>query len=61
MFALGCIQAMKCNRNTCPTGTGTHEPDLQRGLDPANKIFQKAKAVGQAAPEPTQATAGAQT
>ena len=21
MFALGCIQALQCNKNTCPTGT----------------------------------------
>jgi glutamate synthase domain-containing protein 2 len=32
MFALGCIQAMRCNRNTCPTGVTTHDPDLQKGL-----------------------------
>jgi len=32
MFSLGCIQAMKCNKNTCPTGVTTHDPDLQRGL-----------------------------
>jgi glutamate synthase domain-containing protein 2 len=32
MFALGCIQAMKCNRNTCPTGITTHDPHLQKGL-----------------------------
>lgn len=32
MFALGCIQAMQCNRNTCPTGVTTHDPWLQRGL-----------------------------
>jgi glutamate synthase domain-containing protein 2 len=37
MFALGCIQAMQCNRNTCPTGITTHDRDLQRGLDPADK------------------------
>ncbi|MFD2235329.1 FMN-binding glutamate synthase family protein [Phaeospirillum tilakii] len=37
MFALGCIQAMQCNRNTCPTGITTHNPRLQRGLDPADK------------------------
>lgn len=37
MFALGCIQAMKCNRNTCPTGITTHDPHLQRGLDPMDK------------------------
>ncbi|MGY3438199.1 MULTISPECIES: FMN-binding glutamate synthase family protein [unclassified Marinovum] len=32
MFALGCIQAMKCNRNTCPTGITTHDARLQKGL-----------------------------
>lgn len=37
MFALGCIQAMQCNKNTCPTGITTHNPQLQKGLDPANK------------------------
>lgn len=31
-FTLGCIQAMQCNRNTCPTGITTHDPKLQRGL-----------------------------
>ncbi len=25
MFSLGCIQAMKCNKNTCPTGVTTHD------------------------------------
>ncbi|MGI9371097.1 MAG: FMN-binding glutamate synthase family protein [Hyphomicrobiales bacterium] len=37
MFALGCIQAMKCNKNTCPTGITTHDEDLQSGLNPADK------------------------
>ncbi|MGE5505189.1 MAG: FMN-binding glutamate synthase family protein [Actinomycetota bacterium] len=37
MFAMGCIQAMQCNRNTCPTGITTHDPRLQRGLVPADK------------------------
>ncbi len=37
MFALGCIQALSCNRNTCPTGITTHNPRLQKGLDPAIK------------------------
>lgn len=37
MFALGCIQALQCNKNTCPTGVTTHDPDLQRGLVPADK------------------------
>ncbi len=37
MFALGCIQAMQCNQNTCPTGVTTHDPRRQRGLVPAEK------------------------
>jgi glutamate synthase domain-containing protein 2 len=32
MFALGCIQAMRCHQNTCPTGITTHQKRLQRGL-----------------------------
>ncbi|MCH8865932.1 MAG: FMN-binding glutamate synthase family protein [Proteobacteria bacterium] len=37
MFALGCIQALQCNKNTCPTGVTTHDRKLQRGLVPADK------------------------
>lgn len=37
MFSLGCIQALQCNKNTCPTGVTTHDPDLQKGLVPAEK------------------------
>ncbi|MEP0191698.1 MAG: FMN-binding glutamate synthase family protein [Erythrobacter sp.] len=47
MFALGCIQAMKCNKNTCPTGITTHDPSLQRGLDPSNKAVRVANFVEQ--------------
>ena len=32
MFSLGCIQALQCNKNTCPTGITTHDKKLQRGL-----------------------------
>lgn len=32
MFSLGCIQALRCHTNTCPTGITTHNPKLQRGL-----------------------------
>jgi len=32
MFALGCIQALRCHTNTCPTGITTHNKRLQRGL-----------------------------
>ena len=37
MFALGCIQALRCHANTCPTGVTTHNPRLQRGLVVADK------------------------
>ena len=37
MFALGCIQALQCNKNTCPTGITTHRAKLQRGLNPTLK------------------------
>ena len=42
MFALGCIQSLQCNKDTCPTGVTTHNPRLQRGLDPedkANRVY----------------------
>jgi glutamate synthase domain-containing protein 2 len=42
MFSLGCIQALKCNKNTCPTGVTTHNPRLQRGLDPTDKAVKVA-------------------
>ena len=37
MFALGCIQALQCNKNTCPTGITTHDKKFQQGLDPKDK------------------------
>ncbi len=37
MFALGCIQALQCNKNTCPTGITTHDAKLQKGLVPEDK------------------------
>ncbi|MEM7562165.1 MAG: FMN-binding glutamate synthase family protein [Pseudomonadota bacterium] len=40
MFSLGCIQALQCNKNTCPTGITTHDKKLQKGLDPANKAVR---------------------
>ena len=40
MFALGCIQALKCDKNTCPTGITTHNKRLQGGLDPSNKAVR---------------------
>ena len=32
MLALGCIQALKCNTNECPTGVATNNPRYVRGL-----------------------------
>ena len=43
MFALGCIQALQCNKNTCPTGITTHNKKLQQGLDPENKATRVAQ------------------
>lgn len=40
MFALGCIQSLKCNQNTCPTGIATHNLKLQKGLDPTDKAIR---------------------
>ncbi|WP_162651205.1 FMN-binding glutamate synthase family protein [Lentilitoribacter sp. Alg239-R112] len=42
MFSLGCIQALKCNKNTCPTGITTHNKRLQHGLDPTDKAAKVA-------------------
>jgi glutamate synthase domain-containing protein 2 len=40
MFSLGCIQAMQCNKDTCPTGVTTHNPRLQKGLNPEFKAVR---------------------
>jgi glutamate synthase domain-containing protein 2 len=45
MFSIGCIQALKCNKNTCPTGITTHNKRLQKGLDPKNKAIKVANYV----------------
>ncbi len=37
MFSIGCIQAMACNTNNCPTGITTHKPHLQDGIVPETK------------------------
>ncbi|MBU2898959.1 FMN-binding glutamate synthase family protein [Vibrio hepatarius] len=38
MFALGCIQALQCNKDTCPTGITTHDRRLQQGLHVEDKM-----------------------
>ena len=42
MFALGCIQARRCNTNDCPTGIATQNRGLAKGLivsDKAKRVF----------------------
>ncbi len=43
MFSLGCIQALKCNKNTCPTGITTHNPRFQKGLVVEDKYVRVAR------------------
>ncbi|MBR9825115.1 MAG: FMN-binding glutamate synthase family protein [Alphaproteobacteria bacterium] len=48
MFSLGCIQALKCHENTCPTGVTTHKKSLQRGLvvkEKSDKVAEYARTV----------------
>jgi len=40
MLSLGCIQALKCNTNKCPTGIATQNKELQYGLDPQDKSYR---------------------
>ncbi|MCB9168833.1 MAG: FMN-binding glutamate synthase family protein [Flavobacteriales bacterium] len=43
MFALGCIQALRCNTNKCPTGVATQDRMLMKGLavgDKSERVFQ---------------------
>lgn len=42
MMAVGCIQALVCNTNKCPTGVATQDPNLTQGLvvaDKATRVF----------------------
>jgi len=43
MFALGCIQALECHANTCPTGVATQDPTLMKGLVPEEKQIRVAR------------------
>ncbi len=45
MFSIGCIQALRCNTNNCPTGVTTHKKSLQAGLDPTVKSVSAANYV----------------
>ena len=40
MMALGCIQALKCNTNTCPVGVTTQDRELMVGLVPDDKCVR---------------------
>lgn len=42
MMAVGCIQALQCNLNTCPTGVATQNKSLAKGLvveDKAPRVY----------------------
>ncbi|MBI3791728.1 MAG: FMN-binding glutamate synthase family protein [Gemmatimonadetes bacterium] len=43
MFALGCIQALRCNTNACPTGVATQDPELVAGLHVGDKSQRVAR------------------
>lgn len=42
LFALGCIQALRCNTNACPTGVATQDPALVKGLVVSDKATRVA-------------------
>jgi len=42
MFSLGCIQALRCNTNACPTGVATQDKRLEKGLvvtDKSERVY----------------------
>ncbi|MGA9637551.1 FMN-binding glutamate synthase family protein [Flavobacterium sp.] len=42
MFSLGCIQALRCHNNQCPTGVATQDKMLMKGLvvtDKSERVF----------------------
>ena len=42
MFSLGCIQALRCNTNACPTGVATQDKHLEKGLvvtDKSERVY----------------------
>ncbi len=42
MIAIGCIQALQCNTNRCPTGIATQDPNLTIGIDVNDKQIRMA-------------------
>ncbi len=45
LLGIGCIQALRCHTNHCPTGIATQHPWLTRGLDPDLKAVRLANYV----------------
>lgn len=48
MLSLGCIQALECHTNHCPTGIATQSPRLQKSLDidaAAERVYNYAKSL----------------
>jgi glutamate synthase (ferredoxin) len=45
LLSIGCIQALKCHTNHCPTGVTTQSAWLSRGLDPESKAVRMANYV----------------
>lgn len=42
MMAIGCIQALECNKNTCPVGVTTQNKSLMKGLNVKDKASRVA-------------------
>lgn len=42
MMAIGCIQALRCHSNHCPTGVATQNPALVKGLNVEDKAIRTA-------------------
>ena len=42
MLAIGCIQSLKCNTNTCPTGVATQDPHYMQALNIRDKAKRTA-------------------
>ncbi len=42
MLAIGCIQALECNKNTCPVGVATQNKSLMKGLVVEDKSIRTA-------------------
>jgi glutamate synthase domain-containing protein 2 len=42
MMALGCIQALECHKNTCPSGVATQDPYYMKGLVVEDKTLRVA-------------------